>query len=246
MDLKEPLLISGFFYCTLHIWKSEQIKPNALTKLGLIRHTAHTSFGSLKMIEPWNRPPGSLIPNRTGDRLKGALFTALGRALSSWEGVHVAIQVLFESFVKHSKNSSLLSNEFEETLIVAKRIRMLQRYANEFINLYAAINYEASEHLRVKLHEILEAYKGWSERRNELAHGYVTVAYSSDYTKDDQPIIPNYSLCPSHVRSARWRSGEPIYNYLAIDVRTFAIYFETLDKRTEELAAVVRAINLEN
>lgn len=150
---------------------------------------------------------------------------ALGRALSAWEGVHVATQVLFEALTKDDQDFIKKSHGFEETLTVPNRIAILQNAAADYFKEENVKNVDLVATLKLELMEILTSYKGWSERRNELAHGYVTTAWSPDYTKEEQPIIRNYSLCPNHVRSARWRYGEPIYNYVASEVRSFAISF---------------------
>jgi hypothetical protein len=85
----------------------------------------------------------------------------------------------------------------------------------------------------------MDAYRGWAERRNDLAHGYVTKAQGPDYSKEDQPTVTTYSLCPSHARSPKWPHSEPEYNYVASEIAAFATAFEVLDRRIEAAATRV-------
>ena len=93
--------------------------------------------------------------------------------------------------------------------------------------------------LKAEVEDVLTAYRGWADRRNELAHGYVTEARSPDYSVDDQPIVRNFALLPSHGRERKWINREPEYNYIAAEIEIFANEFEALDKRVEVLASAI-------
>ncbi|KAA8605794.1 hypothetical protein AL036_17440 [Salipiger aestuarii] len=84
---------------------------------------------------------------------------------------------------------------------------------------------------------LLAAYRGWAERRNDLAHGYVTRADGPDYDQEDQPIVATYALCPSHARIPKWPHGEPDCNYVAEDIASFATAFRALDMEIEAMAS---------
>jgi hypothetical protein len=96
--------------------------------------------------------------------------------------------------------------------------------------------------LAQEAHDVIFTYQGWSERRNDVAHGYVTPMWSPDYSKDDAPIVKTFSLCPSHTNPSKWLNAEPIYNLSASEVRAFAKGFALLHKQFESLAARISAI----
>jgi hypothetical protein len=194
------------------------------------------------MRNPWDRPSNSQIPNRTGDRKKTPLFTSLGRALSAWEGVQVAIAILYKSLHDDSPINDNKFAEFDETLRVHERAKLIAIESAKFFDQNFSDPKLSSDSLKLNLEKTLAAYKGWAERRNELAHGYVTKARSPDYSLEDQPIITNYAILPSHARAKKWFNEEPEYNYVADEVKTFSQEFENLDKAIEKLATSISSM----
>jgi hypothetical protein len=93
-----------------------------------------------------------------------------------------------------------------------------------------------------RLRKLMSEYLGWAERRNDIAHGYVTEAQTPDYNDPNQNIITVYALCPSHARLPRWPHGEPEYNYVATELEEFAKRFQNLDERIEELASLAERL----
>lgn len=96
--------------------------------------------------------------------------------------------------------------------------------------------------LRDKLPQLMAAYRGWAERRNDLAHGYVTRSEGPNYEHEDQPIITTYALCPSHARFPKWLNSEPEYNYIASEIANFANAFRVLDEQIEAVAERIEAL----
>lgn len=212
-------------------------------KLRLITYRLHDatetkvrSMGDKQM--PWDRPLGSFAPNRQGDRSDGPIYTALGRALSAWEGVNAAVNSL-----AHALNRHLPEREFEHatsTLITRlkthDRAKFLREAGLSFLSGNFGDQHSDAAKFKKALSKEMGAYTEWAARRNELAHGYVTEAMSPDYGDPDQPIITVYALLPSHARADRWFHSEPEWNYLADEIEAFAKRFKELDDRIEGLA----------
>ena len=194
---------------------------------------------------PWDRPSYSAIPNRFGDREPEAIYAALGRAVSAWEGVSAATAALFRALLEEAKRSELDAGEvdaFGDVTKVHERAKRLRARWERFFDAdFGAAGDEAAVLLR-ELPELMTAYRGWAERRNDLAHGYVTEAAAPDYERDDQPIVAHYALCPSHARTGKWPRVEPEYNYVAGEIATFAEAFRALDERIEGAAERVETL----
>jgi len=98
--------------------------------------------------------------------------------------------------------------------------------------------------LEATIRDIIKHYSGWTGRRNDVAHGYVTAAQHPDYERGGVDIVTTYQLCPSHSNSRKWPLWTPIlehpqYQYKAIEIVRFAEAFEALDKRTTEYAVTL-------
>ena len=187
---------------------------------------------------PWDRPANSTIPNRTGDLVLDPIYVALGKAVSTWEGVNAATAAMH--YVMLDDDRSELDDEavkaFGSVSNVHERAKHLkERWERFFAADFGASRDEAAD-IQTKLPKLMHAYRGWAERRNDLAHGYVTEAHSPDYTDPDQPIVANYALCPSHARTEKWPHVEPEYNYVASEIEAFADEFAKLDQQIEAVA----------
>jgi hypothetical protein len=188
--------------------------------------------------KPWDRPVGSLTPNRMGDRAAEPLFAALGKAVSAWEGVQAATSSLYFAMRIGSAPAEADSGfqAFGGLNQVHKRRQELEERSRLFLAQHFGHNAEAVIRFGAELKSVLSAYVGWAERRNDIAHGYVTEAQTPDYCDPEQKIITVYALCPSHARIARWPHSEPEYNYVAADLEAFTESFRHLDDQFESLA----------
>ena len=194
---------------------------------------------------PWDRPPGSLIPNRPGDRDPVPLFTALGRALSAWEGVNAAVDSFF-----HSLHQDAAEGDKEDALLayracpkVHDRAGLVRAAAATFLDADFGIRRDEAARLNRDIKTWLGKYMGWVARRNEIAHGYVTESQSPDYAVETLPLITTYSLLPSHARPDRWFREEPEFNYVAAEIESFASGFGRLDEVFERLAGQVSELS---
>lgn len=195
--------------------------------------------------KPWERPIGSLVPNRMGDQNAEPLFCALGKAVSAWEGVQTATSGLY--FAMRIGNAESEGDPgfqaFGGLNQVHKRRQELEERSRLFLEQHVHHSVETVGRFETELKGVLAAYIGWAERRNDIAHGYVTEAQRPDYHDPEQKIITVYALCPSHARIARWPHSEPEYNYVVSDLEAFAKSFQRLDDQFENLADVANLLS---
>ncbi|MDR6872695.1 hypothetical protein J2Y55_003714 [Bosea sp. BE125] len=183
----------------------------------------------------WDRPEGSRMHNRQGDREDTPIYTALGKAVSAWEGVNAAVASLFHAL--HAGDEQEV-DAFGGVFKVHDRANALREECARFLDADFGDQRDQAAKLKKSMRQVAGAYCEWAVRRNELAHGYVTEARCPDYGDDEQPIITVYALLPSHARLGAWSHAEPRFNYLAADIELFAQRFRELDARIEGIAKV--------
>lgn len=188
--------------------------------------------------KPWDRPPLSFAPNRFGDRLADPIFLALGKAVSAWEGVHVAVAVLFRALTSIDDDAKVdaMCWDFAKLTNVHERAKQTRTACADFLSGNQQPQATGPNKLQKRIGALLSAYVEWSARRNELAHGYVTLAWSEDPLGNDEHSVEHYSLCPSHSRLYKWNNAEPSYNYVAKEIEAFAEGFRQLDADLETVA----------
>lgn len=173
------------------------------------------------------------MPNRQGDREDTPIYTALGKAVSAWEGVNAAIASLFHAL--HAGDTQEVE-AFGDVFKVHERAKALRRECAIFLDADFVERRDEAARLKKSIKQVTAAYCEWAARRNELAHGYVTQARSPDYSHAEQLIITVYALLPSHARLGSWAHAEQKFNYLAADIEVFARWFQELDSRIEAVA----------
>jgi len=176
------------------------------------------------------------MPNRPGDREDTPIYTALGKAVSAWEGVNAAIASLFHSLHAGAEQEV---EAFGGVLKVHERAKALRSLAANFFDADFGERRDEAARLKKSMQNVTGAYCEWAARRNELAHGHVTEARSPDYSSEEQPIVTVYALLPSHARLGSWSHAEPKFNYLAAEIEMLARRFHELDARIETVAMAV-------
>lgn len=117
-----------------------------------------------KQPKAWDPPPWPTVCDKSAD----ITYTAVGRALSNWEGVEIALAGLFSALLGIRGDEGLIATRAYGAVITAKgRIDMLQAAADAFFFRWS------NDELKKKVHTILEAAVQFSARRNEIAHGQV-------------------------------------------------------------------------
>jgi hypothetical protein len=185
------------------------------------------------MANPWDIPYQKKF--KWGDASEELIYQAVGRALSKWEGLEAEVTSLFGVITTGTDQWDYVPavRAFGSVNSPVARAEMLSHAAEAFFDHFENFGlYDEAQPHRDELKELLVSYKGWSARRNDLAHGCVTTNYLPDMFKDDQPVTATYLLFPSHTSSKKWPlRWEPTYKYRASEIERFATEFESLHQR---------------
>jgi hypothetical protein len=176
---------------------------------------------------------------KVGDPNPELIFQAVGKALSNWEGLVADLTSIFAVLTAIDEPWSFnpAVRAFGSVQGAAAKSEMVQQAAEAlFHNFETQLNVDCDV-IRQEMKGLLREYNGWSNRRNDIAHGYVTETKMPDYTNDVQPIISTFLLMPSHTTSRKWpMDWEPSYKYLASEIDAFGVAFDELAARVEIFA----------
>lgn len=147
------------------------------------------------------------------------MFVSVGRSLSSWELIEEELANIFAILVgnKAEYPSSEPAVRAYGTVISSQaRLNMLSAAATAYFapDPEAALSFEAET--------LINQVRGWSGRRNEIAHGRVARLQSR----------PGYCLIPSLYNTKKHPFGEkPTYVYSSVEINEFNRRFIDLLKR---------------
>jgi hypothetical protein len=169
-----------------------------------------------KQRKPWDRPE----PIEPGDATPEPLYTAVGKALSNWEKIENQLANLFASFVgAQIKWRPAPAVRAYGTIVSFKsRAAMLDAAAKAYF------------HSRPKLgvddrwRDLLRELEGFSDRRNDIAHGIVEALYRQE---NESKI--EYFLMPGLYVSKKYPTDEPpAYWFTSAQVLQLAEQFSDL------------------
>ncbi len=173
------------------------------------------------MRNPWDIPPRLA----SGDAQIGEIYSAVGKALSSWELVEEALAQLFARFT-HSAHQfpqqEPAIRAYGSIVSFMSRSEMVQAAGKcFFLNYYG----DRAFPFENEFAPLLGQCKGWAGRRNDVAHGRA------------EQIANGYFLLPGLYNTRKQPLGEaPIYAYTAVQISNFAIAFEDLYDRLSEFS----------
>jgi hypothetical protein len=171
---------------------------------------------------------------KVGDPSEDAIFVAVGKALSRWEGVVADLTSVFAVLTATDEpwNYNPAVRAFGTVQGAAAKSEMIQQGAEALFHNFERQLCVNCDSIRNELRGLLRECGGWGARRNDIAHGYVTESRAPDYTKDEQPIVSTFLLCPSHSASRKWpMDWEPAYKYRAAEIEKFGASFDELADR---------------
>ena len=181
--------------------------------------------------QPWDAPP---FPQH-GDDDHDTLFASIGRALTAWEDL--------KSFLAH-----LYSGISEKSLYDQKSIYVYGTFPNVRVKVSefrsSATRYfikYPNQEIEATLCWILQNFEGWSQRRNDVAHGVVR---SIDIAKDPQVSIlgasVSWCLVPPHFKEEKhFFPNSPARILTSIEINQFADAFWSILRRVFSLSLVV-------
>ena len=197
-----------------------------------------------KQAQPWDMPP---YP-KYGDGKDEITFVAIGRALTAWENFEIEMSDLFAKFLGVRSDPLPASRAYGSVLTFRGRADMVQAAADA----YFFTTPEPT--IAAEVSEVLKQARGFSARRNEIAHGIVRqiqvpsrvifnpkgggfqtmknwgfAVVASDYATNKTKLAPGQTLLhgPQH---------KPTYTYTSVEIDFFARWFATIGATTTRAA----------
>jgi hypothetical protein len=185
------------------------------TSAPMIRFVSSREFLSMK--NPWDIRDAS----PRGDVDDNMLFMTIGRALTEWEQVEAACATLFAVFVSASQKSVHLAPAIRAYGSIASfkgRHDMLRAAAAAYFHRRKSKKEKFEARLKKLMDECLE----YSNRRNEIAHGSVSMLYESRKRSNSMIKIGHY-LLPSFYNPKKFKLEPAVtYQYMSSDI----IYYQ--------------------
>lgn len=167
--------------------------------------------------KPWDRKPWPKRGNRTGMKL----YAAVGRALSSWEGLERELGVIFSLLVAGS-NTKSARRAYYAVRTFEGRSEMLRAASEAFFAERENIP------LQDKFKELFSAAKSFSPRRNDIAHGAVN-HFIRDPAVGPFKRFKTFALYPSFANyKDRALDSRPTYCYTSIEIDRYTFEFRGL------------------
>lgn len=175
------------------------------------------------MSNPWDVPP---LPD-TGDPHAHSIFAAVGRAMTQWEHVEAALGDLFAFLVGgYFGITEPAVRAYGSVPSFNARAGMLEEAAAAYF--HANPNPEFSERFR---QVVTVQCRGFSGRRNDIAHGRVQHAFNSNGVGASNFLMPSL-----HASKKHGLDQMPKYIYATKEIDYFTGQFSLL---YEKIAALV-------
>ena len=205
------------------------------------RGAVFAAKGERQMPQPWDRP---YIPKMAiGSLADTDLYLAVGKAISAWEGVEAAFASLFSVFTsKDGVDYQPAVRAFGVVNNVMLRADMIKQAAEAHFHIFESISdlWPALDAHKIDLKRLLRSYKGWSGRRNDVAHGFVQEVFLIDEDAWVHTDRFMYLLVPSLTASQRRITDwYPDYRYNAGHLNAFVEAFSFLANDTHMFCAAI-------
>jgi hypothetical protein len=185
------------------------------------------------MANPWDIPPK---PTNAPDH-PDELYAAVGKALSSWDGVESVLAEVFSLFL----GTPIFSNPLQEPGIRAYgsvvsfngRAEMLDAAAKAYFHSKKTPTAE----LEMKLRGLLNECRQFSGRRNDIAHGRVEFLLGAEYDWWPQTDENHcWLFLPGLLAAKRYSlNHEPLFIYTVRELAYFKDQFDQLAGRLRDL-----------
>lgn len=146
-----------------------------------------------------------------GDDSTAQLFQAAGEAITSWELFEESMANIFNTLVRPSHLCPAAERAFLAITAPGTRRAMLAESGKVFFRFFSDAD------LNLSFQKLLKSYDKGSQRRNEIAHGYV-----SGHINPGIPDFSGYYLGP-HFKSSKKRSDKfvPSYLFSTVELKYF-------------------------
>jgi hypothetical protein len=188
------------------------------------------------MSSPWDKPP---YPKR-GNRDQRVLYQAIGRALMIWEDVETAFAHLYSSFNGGDPFDLKFNRKYGESDSFVRRLAELRKSA------CAYFSKNCSQHAEGKFAEIVRYAEGYSQRRNEIAHGRARPIHWILKPNSQETLLSlqerlEWCVIPAHFRETKFTPDNmPIYIYTSREIHKFADAFHEIIRETSNLNSMIQ------
>jgi len=180
----------------------------------------------------FERPP---FPPK-GDWSEDAIYGSIGRALSSWEHVEIALSDLFTSLLSPNLYELPAQRAFGSVTTSGLRSNMLKEAGDAFFMAFP------NDDDNAKFDELRKLARQYAERRNDIAHGIV-----GPYPTPGGPVRGLALLPPRHATAKRTLiphdkpqrhppTDRPNYAYASPEIMFFSAQFYDLSREIHQLA----------
>jgi hypothetical protein len=181
----------------------------------------------------WEPPP---FPKR-GNRSCRALYEAIGRALSTWEELEARLAGLYAALCGQSQFDDDANNAYGRELNFRNRLAELERAGCRYFVK------RPDQTLEGELAWVIRHAKGYSQRRNDVAHGVVRVLRMVLDPRQgvlSVSVPTEWCLVPPHFREAKFVSPDtPAHILTSREINHFAAEFWPIIRRAHALATAV-------
>lgn len=170
------------------------------------------------MGDPWDIPP---LPLR-GDADADETYKMVGRAISGWEEVEYHLSHLYAQFLGKTADIATM-RQYGEPRIFSDRAAKLEMAATAF---FAR---QPSQQAEGRLSTLMRQVRGFSDRRNEIAHSVVRALQWV------HPPMPEYD--PLRGETLEYGLVPPIYTDRKLDATNRPKYIYTANELTQFVLA---------
>ena len=165
------------------------------------------------MPNPWDVPP---LPTRGDDEAEWT-FAGIGRVTSQWEVIEFEFSRLYSIFVGKPDEEM---RGYGQGRIFRDRSEILTKAAEEYFT------GQPNQELEGQLHSLMSRAQGFSDRRNEVAHGIVfqlqRLTFFRQSVDADVRGKFQYGLVPPyHTLRKHGPDGLPLYAYASTHLLEF-------------------------
>jgi hypothetical protein len=181
--------------------------------------------------DPWHPPP---FPKR-GNRSSRALYEAIGRALCTWEELETMLAHLYAALCGRSQFDAKANHAYGEELNFRNRLTELERAGCRYFVKRPDQTQEG------ELAWVIRYVRGYSQRRNDVAHGVVRLLHMVLDPRQGLLTAPTeWCLVPPDFREAKFVSPDtPAHILTSREINHFATAFSPIIRSTHALASAV-------
>jgi hypothetical protein len=154
------------------------------------------------------------------------IFASVGRALTQWESLQLALAYLFIEAIGATFKFPVM-RAFGHSMLVTSKLDMIE-YAAE-----ASLHFHNELHSRVK--QFVKSVRGYNDRRNDIAHGQVM------RTQEGYYLMPALSTSKKYAAFSGVMPA-PAYCWTSAQINRYCAAFAKLEDDCAPLRQEVQAI----